>query len=123
MKQKDIDNYVKSVVSYFNSPNPKVRFEATNCLAIMSSDLQPQITNNHNFVMKALTNIVNDPVLKVAVHSGNAVINFVSGMDYDTTYLYLDQIILMINLYWNMGTMDSRGLSLSLLALICEIAD
>lgn len=42
----------------------------------------------------------NDPVKKVAVHASTAMINFVSKLDYEETYMYLENVKEMIELCW-----------------------
>lgn len=43
MKQKDVESYAKSVLGFFNHPHPYVRFEALNCMSMLSKDFSPKI--------------------------------------------------------------------------------
>ncbi|KAH0573428.1 Importin beta-3 subunit [Spironucleus salmonicida] len=122
-KQKDIDNFCKQVLASQDNPNPRVRYAVLQTIGQLCTDFAPQIQVNHKIIMSCIMKLAQDPVSKVAYHAVAAAINFNSGLDYEGSYQYIEQFVLIMKFAWGSGSMDGQTNALTLLSSLCEVLD
>ncbi|CAL6030547.1 Importin_beta-3 subunit [Hexamita inflata] len=122
INQKEVKYYTEALVKFSQHTHPKVRYEVLAALTVLSTTFATKITKYHAQIFPMLFRLHNDPVKKVAVHASTAMINFVSKLDYEETYMYLENVKEMIELCWG-GNMVQQANALSLLNSLCEIVD
>lgn len=60
---------------------------------------------------------------KVRVHISTAILDYISGLDYKETYLYMDQLYQVIQVCWASSNITQQANGLAILSSLCEIID
>ncbi|CAN7005786.1 unnamed protein product [Brassica rapa subsp. trilocularis] len=92
---KNLEQVVSMVLSQFQSPHPRVRWAAINAIGQLSTDLGPDLQNQHHeIVLPALAAAMDDlQNPRVQAHAASAVLNFSENCTPEILAPYLDGIV------------------------------
>ncbi|XP_013628816.1 PREDICTED: importin-5-like isoform X2 [Brassica oleracea var. oleracea] len=92
---KNLQQVVSMVLSQFQSPHPRVRWAAINAIGQLSTDLGPDLQNQHHQrVLPALAAAMDDlQNPRVQAHAASAVLNFSENCTPEILAPYLDGIV------------------------------
>ncbi|CAL6009978.1 Importin_beta-3 subunit [Hexamita inflata] len=121
-KQADVDYCTRELLKFLTHENPRVRYDAVDCLAIIADDFKPRIQTMHKQIIPVLCGMVNDSNVKVQNHLPYAVMNYLTHMNYDNVYSYHLQLFEFTSLYFG-GDMKRQTGAMLLLAKLSDIFD
>ncbi|XP_010420796.1 PREDICTED: importin-5 [Camelina sativa] len=92
---KNLEQVVAMVLSQFQSPHPRVRWAAINAIGQLSTDLGPDLQNQHHErVLPALAAAMDDfQNPRVQAHAASAVLNFSENCTPEILAPYLDGVV------------------------------
>ncbi|KAF2563645.1 hypothetical protein F2Q70_00014520, partial [Brassica cretica] len=92
---KNLEQVVSMILSQFQSPHPRVRWAAINAIGQLSTDLGPDLQNQHHQrVLPALAAAMDDiQNPRVQAHAASAVLNFSENCTPEILAPYLDGIV------------------------------
>ncbi|KAF2535051.1 hypothetical protein F2Q68_00022330 [Brassica cretica] len=92
---KNLEQVVSMILSQFQSPHPRVRWSAINAIGQLSTDLGPDLQNqHHHIVLPALAAAMDDiQNPRVQAHAASAVLNFSENCTPEILTPYLDGIV------------------------------
>ncbi|CAI5473246.1 unnamed protein product [Closterium sp. Yama58-4] len=92
---KSLESVVDMVLAAFNDPNPRVRWAAINAVGQLSTDLGPDLQQQHHArVLPALIAAMDDAANpRVQAHATAAILNFSEAATPEIMAPYLDQLL------------------------------
>uniref|UniRef100_A0A7S0LEM7 TOG domain-containing protein n=1 Tax=Coccolithus braarudii TaxID=221442 RepID=A0A7S0LEM7_9EUKA len=91
---KQLEMIVRTIVTKFGDPHPRVRWAAINTIGQMSTDFGPKLQKKlHSTVLPALLGAMDDQSKRVQAHAAAAVINFCEHCERATLQPYLHALL------------------------------
>ncbi|GBG66984.1 hypothetical protein CBR_g74670 [Chara braunii] len=119
---KQLGAVVEMVLCSFNDPHPRVRWAAINAIGQLSTDLGPDLQQNHHAqVLPALLTAMDDfQNQRVQAHAAAAIVNFSEGCKADVLTPYLDGVIGKLIVLLEKGTRMVQEGALTALASVAD---
>ena len=106
---------IPTVIDHLNHEHLRVRYEAINCLGLLSYDFQDQFTNNfHETVVPALYETMEDPINRIKVNSCASLSLFFQNSNQNIGIYYCEKLLKrLLNLF------KSDSIYIAVRATIC----